>query len=134
MADTQSKTDSQSKSTAGATKAEATDGVASGIDSAREKIHHLADDMQQRFERASGDVRRGAEKASREVRRGADAARVKVDQASENLRQGYTRARTHADAYSREIGDYVKENPGRSVIAAAAVGFLVGLLFRRRGD
>jgi ElaB/YqjD/DUF883 family membrane-anchored ribosome-binding protein len=127
----------ETKSTAndgGDTGSDAGKGPVRGVEAAREKLHHLADEEQRRYQRPSGDVRKGDEKASRELRRSAEVARVKVDEASENLRQGYQRAQTQAKSLQRDLNDYVQENPGRSVIAAAAVGFLVGLIFRRRGD
>jgi len=32
------------------------------------------------------------------------------------------------------VSTYVRENPGKSVLIAAGVGFLIGLLFRGRSD
>ena len=78
----------------------------------------------------SGDVRRGAEKAQQELRRGAEAAREKYDEAAQRMRKGYNRAREQAKSMTEELTDYVQENPGKALIAAAAVGFLIGLLFR----
>jgi ElaB/YqjD/DUF883 family membrane-anchored ribosome-binding protein len=91
--------------------------------------------VQDRARRVSEDVRKGAERASEELRRGAGVARERYDETADNVRRGYVQARDKASHYSGELGEYVKENPGRSVLVAAGVGFLVGLLVRgRRSD
>jgi ElaB/YqjD/DUF883 family membrane-anchored ribosome-binding protein len=39
----------------------------------------------------------------------------------------------HAEEWNRDLNDFVQEHPARAVLMAAGVGFLLGLLFRRRG-
>ena len=41
---------------------------------------------------------------------------------------------TQASDVSDQVSTYVRENPGKSVLIAAGVGFLLGLLFRGRSD
>jgi len=38
---------------------------------------------------------------------------------------------SQATTVSREVSLYVRDNPGKSVLIAAGVGFLLGLLTRR---
>jgi ElaB/YqjD/DUF883 family membrane-anchored ribosome-binding protein len=106
---------------------------ASKIDAARERLTEAAGRIEERYRQVSGDVRRGAEKASTELRRGAQTAREKGGEAAQQLRQGYGRAREQAQSLNQDLNDYVQEKPGMALLAAAAVGFVVGLLFRRRG-
>ena len=119
--------------------------------STRERFGRLSADAQDRYRRVSEDVRRGAERASSELRRGSERAREQYKEVSENLKEGYERAsgnlkegyerakegydraRSEADDLTRQVSAYVRENPGKSVLMAAGVGFLVGLLFRGRG-
>lgn len=109
------------------------DASASKLDDARERLQQVAGRIEERYRQVSDDVRRGAEKASTEVRRGAKAARERGTVAAGQLREGYGRAREQAQTLSQNLSDYVQEKPGTALLAAAAAGFLVGLMFRRRG-
>ena len=53
------------------------------------------------------------------------------EKAAEGLKQGYARVRKDLDDLSSDVNAYVKDNPGRSVLIAAAVGFVLGMLIRR---
>lgn len=109
-------------------------GATSSTTSTRDRFGRLSSDVQDRYRRVSEDVRRGAERASSELRRGTEQAREKYQVASESLKEGYERARTEADDITRQVSTYVRENPGRSILMAAGVGFLLGLLFRGRDE
>jgi ElaB/YqjD/DUF883 family membrane-anchored ribosome-binding protein len=122
----------QASAAVAAVTEEAKRGAAKTAEAARERLHKVADQLGDRYQKASEDVRRGAEKASKELRRGADAAREKYDEAAKAMRQGYGRARDQAKSLTKDLNDYVQENPGKSLLAAAALGFLVGLLVRGR--
>jgi ElaB/YqjD/DUF883 family membrane-anchored ribosome-binding protein len=63
--------------------------------------------------------------------RATDVARERYDAAAHSLREGYDRASKDLDKLSKDVGAYVRDNPGRSVLAAAAAGFFLGLLVRR---
>ncbi|HKV07719.1 MAG TPA: hypothetical protein VJ725_06260 [Thermoanaerobaculia bacterium] len=100
--------------------------------------------FQSQYRKISDDVRRGAERASAEIRRGADTAREKYEDVAETARdkyrdvadtarRSYTRVSSEAGNVSREVSLYVRDNPGKSVLIAAGVGFLIGLLVRRGG-
>lgn len=108
------------------------DGSQRPLDAARETFGRVAEEVKGRYERATGDVQRRAERASEDLRRGAETARRRYDEASHTLREGYAEAQQRARLVSRDLNDYVQENPGRAVLMAAAAGFLVGLLFRGR--
>lgn len=102
-----------------------------GVVTARDRFQRLTSDVQNRYQRVSEDVKRGAERASEEIRRGTERARERYGEVAENARVGYDRAREKSGELSRDLGFYVRDNPGRSVLIAAGVGFLVGLLVRR---
>jgi ElaB/YqjD/DUF883 family membrane-anchored ribosome-binding protein len=106
----------------------ATDGVAA----ARDKFNRIADDVQDRYKKASKDMRRNAERASRELKRTAEVAKEQYQDAAESVRKGYTKARKETTRIAQDVSEYVRENPGKSVLIAAGVGFLLGLVLRRR--
>ena len=83
------------------------------VDNAREKLQQVSDNVRQQANRA-GEV-----------------ARERYDAAAQTLRQGYDRASKDLTKLGNDVTTYVRDNPGRSVLAAAAVGFCVGLLVRR---
>jgi ElaB/YqjD/DUF883 family membrane-anchored ribosome-binding protein len=100
----------------------------------RDRVTALSDDVQGRVREMSDEVRRGAERAGEEIRRGYErashAAREGYDDAAKNVRKGYRRMQKDLQSLSGDVNEYVRDNPGKSVLIAAGVGFLVGLLFR----
>ena len=50
---------------------------------------------------------------------------------SKKAEKSYRRVRSQANNVSREVSLYVRDNPGKSVLIAAGIGFLLGLLTRR---
>jgi ElaB/YqjD/DUF883 family membrane-anchored ribosome-binding protein len=107
---------------------------AESVAAARERFQKLGDDMQGRYREVSDDVRRGAERASAEIRRGAERARESYQDVADNARRGYDKVRSEAGDLTREVGFYVRDNPGKALLIAAGVGFLLGLVARGRGD
>ncbi|HVT61523.1 MAG TPA: hypothetical protein VHR45_24395 [Thermoanaerobaculia bacterium] len=112
----------------------AVEAVGDGVAAARDKFQRLGEDVQDRYKKVSNDVKRGAERAQKEIRRGADAARESYRDAAHNVRKGYHKARKDATRLGNEVGEYVRENPGKAVLIAAGIGFLLGLIARRRDD
>jgi ElaB/YqjD/DUF883 family membrane-anchored ribosome-binding protein len=110
----------------------AAEAVADGVAAARDKFQRVSDDVQHRYKRVSKDVRRGAERASREIRRSAEAARETYRDTADKVQKGYKRTRSEVERLGRDVGEYVRENPGKAVLIAAGVGFLLGLVVRRR--
>jgi len=98
--------------------------VTDGLDTARERFEEAADDFSKRYRK----VRKSAEKT-------ADTARERYDDAVEAVQDGYEKVRKDVKRVSGDVSEYVRENPGKSLLMAAGVGFLIGLLFRRdRGE
>lgn len=107
----------------------------------------MSDSTTRSFDRARASFEETAEKARRTVgdtvsgaRAWADgesaaAARERVGDAVDQLREGYAQVQGEVEGVVDELTDYVRHNPGQSVLIAAGLGFLVGLLLRRgRGD
>ena len=85
----------------------------SSVDTAKEKLQQVSDTVRQQAGRAT------------------EVARERYDAAAQTLRQGYDRASKDLTKLGDDVSAYVRDNPGRSVVAAAAVGFCIGLLIRR---
>ena len=106
-------------------------------DELREKVTKIADDARDKFDDVSTEVRKGAERATKEIREGYDrastAAREGYEDVSHRMQKGYKRVRKDFDSLSSDMNEYVKDNPGKSVLIAAGIGFLLGLVFRGGG-
>ena len=83
------------------------------VDTAKEKLSQVSANVRQQASRA-GEV-----------------ARERYDAAAQTLRTGYDKASKDLGKLGDDVSAYVRDNPGRSVVAAAAVGFCIGLLVRR---
>jgi ElaB/YqjD/DUF883 family membrane-anchored ribosome-binding protein len=79
-----------------------------------------------------------AKRGSRQVLDAADrargAAKERAEVAVERLKGGYDKVHNDFDKLRGDVEDYVRDNPGKSVLMAAGVGFLLGVVLRRRGD
>jgi ElaB/YqjD/DUF883 family membrane-anchored ribosome-binding protein len=107
------------------------------------EAHGRFQGAQARYQRVSEDVRRGAERAREEFQRGTERARAEFERGTEraregyrnvaeSAREGYDRVRQDAGRVSGELSVFVRENPARAVLIAAGVGFVLGMLVRRR--
>jgi len=56
----------------------------------------------------------------------------RVDRVIETARTKVATAGEKAKEYGGEVKEYVVEHPGKSLVVAAAIGFLLGLLVGRR--
>jgi len=112
----------------------AREAISDGVKSARDRFQRASSEVQERYQKVSDDVRRGAERATQEIRRGAERAKEQYREVADSAREGYDKARRQAGEWSRDVSYYVKDNPGKSLLIAAGVGFLLGLLVRRGGS
>ena len=103
------------------------------VDQAREKFVEVAGGVEKKVR----VVGKSAEKAGQQVKQSASkasaAAKEKYGEAVEKVRYGYDRARKDMDHLVEDVNEYVRDNPGRSVLIAAGVGFLLGMLMRGGG-
>lgn len=102
--------------------------AAEKLEAARKKVVQVASGMRDGAGRAGAQLRDGADKASQ-------VAKEKYVVAKDNVRQGYDKVSKDMDQLSQDVNEYVRANPGKSVLIAAAVGFFLGALMRggRRG-
>lgn len=105
---------------------------ASPMEVAREKFTHVAEDLKGRYERATGGLHRRAVAARNELHDSAESVKEHYDEAGERLRETYDQAQDRAADLNDDVNDYLLENPGRALLVAAGVGFLLGLALRRR--
>lgn len=102
-----------------------TDGVKESVDKARAKVTDGVDAAKRRI----GEV---GNEFSAQAGRAGTYARERVETAREHLLHGYDRARKDMDQLGADVGVFVRDNPGRSVLIAAAFGFVLG--YALRGD
>ena len=95
------------------------------LQTAREKFTEVADNLGKGAGSASTKVKEKAGQVS-------TAARERYGVAAERARQGYDKARKDLDNLTQDVNEYVRDNPGKAVLIAAGVGFLLGLIFRGR--
>lgn len=103
-----------------------------GVGQARERFARVADQVKGRVQQAGRVTGQRARRTGDDLRRGAEIARERASVTGDNLRQGYHRAEERAKVFSGDVNDFVQENPGRAVLVAAGIGFLIGLLARGR--
>jgi ElaB/YqjD/DUF883 family membrane-anchored ribosome-binding protein len=109
----------------------AKEAVVDGVERAREAVVDQLDTAREvvgdAAKKASREVRREAERATKSVREG-------YDTALDGLRTGYDKVRKDMSELSDDVAEYVRDNPGKSILIAAGVGFLLGVAFRPRED
>jgi ElaB/YqjD/DUF883 family membrane-anchored ribosome-binding protein len=54
-----------------------------------------------------------------------------ISEAGERAKPQLEDARRHLSSWSGKVTDYIKENPGRSLLGALAIGFVIGKIARR---
>ena len=120
----------------------AQEAVADGVDMARKRFQKLGDQAQDHYKRVSEQVQDRYKKVSHDVRRGAERASRRSAAAPtgparpmatwrRTPEKTYAQVRSQAGSLSREVSLYVRDNPAKSVMIAAGVGFLLGLIVCR---
>lgn len=82
-----------------------------------EETKHEAQDMGQQLKDKAQQVRDAAGEKLQDLR----------DHASEYYQQG----RDKAEQWEQSLEDYIQEAPMKSILIAAGVGFLVGMIWKR---
>ena len=107
------------------------------LHAAREKFSEVADSLGKGAGSASEKVKEKAGQATSKVKEKAGqvstVAKERYGVAAERARLGYDKARKDLDNLTQDVNEYVRDNPGKAVLIAAGIGFLIGLLFRGRG-
>lgn len=98
------------------------------LEKAREKFSEVAE----RARRGGTQVKATAEVAKEKAAQAGEVAKEKYGVAVDNIKQGYDKVHKDMGKLSEDVNEYVRDNPGRSVLIAAGLGFAVGLLVRGR--
>lgn len=113
--------------------------AAEKLEAARQKVVQVASGMRDGAGKAGSQFRETAGKAGTQIRESAGKAGERAKEtygvAKDNVRQGYDKVSKDMDQLSQDVNEYVRHNPGKSVLIAATVGFVLGALLRggRRG-
>lgn len=111
--------------------------VADAASEMKNVVDDGVEEARERFEEAAAGFERNVRRTRREMRRRAEelgeAARDKYDRAVEGVQRGYDKVRKDTADLAEDVNVYVRENPGKSILMAAGVGFVLGLLLRGRG-
>ena len=108
--------------------------AAEKVEAARAKFSEVSAGVERKVE----EIRAGAGRAGQQIKEKAgqasEVARERYDSARESVVQGYDKMTTDLDQLGKDINEYVRHNPGKSVAMAAGIGFVLGLLVRGRRD
>lgn len=86
----------------------------------------------EKFTEVAAAARRGGAQVKEKASRAGEVAKEKAGVAKESLKQGYDRVHKDLGKLSDDVTEYVRHNPGRSVLIAAGLGFVIGMLMRGR--
>jgi ElaB/YqjD/DUF883 family membrane-anchored ribosome-binding protein len=100
--------------------------VNDGLDSVQGTFNDGADNLDRFYRSTVAQVRGTSERISAN-------AREQLDEVKDSAREGYRHARKTLSRLSSDARDYLNDNPGQSLLIAAGIGFLAGLVVRRRG-
>ena len=85
--------------------------------SASQTFHDTANQVSQSIRDASSHVR--------------DAAAEKIGQIRDNANEYYEQGKERAEEWEQGLEDYIREKPIQSLLIAAGVGMLLGVLWKR---
>jgi len=104
------------------------------VESAGAMASETLDQARAKFAEVADAAKRGSRQVLDAADRARGVAKERAEVAVERLKGGYDRAHTDFDKLRGNVEDYVRDNPGKSVLMAAGFGFLLGAVLRRRGD
>jgi ElaB/YqjD/DUF883 family membrane-anchored ribosome-binding protein len=86
----------------------------------------------EKFSEVAEKARRGSAQVKEKAGQVSAVAREKAGVAADNIKQGYDRVHKDLGKLTDDVNEYVRHNPGRSVLIAAGLGFALGMLMRGR--
>jgi ElaB/YqjD/DUF883 family membrane-anchored ribosome-binding protein len=110
------------------------DGVGGLVEKARDVVNDSLDSAQERLENGAVALARGYRKLSTTAQLISQGAREQLESASDALRDGCGQAKKNLSRLKRDASEYVSDNPGKSLLMAAGLGFLLGMAVRRHRD
>jgi len=116
----------------GATIDQVKDGVGAVVDRAREVVNDGLDSVKGTFNDGADNLDRFYRSTVSQVRdtseRISENAREQLDDVKDSARKSYRHARKTLSRLSGDARDYVNDNPGQSLLIAAGIGLLAGLV------
>jgi ElaB/YqjD/DUF883 family membrane-anchored ribosome-binding protein len=94
----------------------------------KDHLKAAADNFKTAATAKADEIRKAAEQKAEEIRA---AAEDKARQYRGQAENAWSDARTKAKYWQTEGEAYVRDNPGRAVLIALGVGFVLGLIFRK---
>ena len=111
------------------------DGVGAVVDRTREAVNDGLDSVAGTFNDGADNLNRFYRGTVAQVRgtseRISENAREQLDDVKDSAREGYRHARKTLSRLYGDARDYMDDNPGQSLLIAAGIGFLAGLVVRR---
>jgi ElaB/YqjD/DUF883 family membrane-anchored ribosome-binding protein len=80
----------------------------------------------------SGNLIAEPRKMADALSRGGERLGEKMDTFNDRARDVYAKGKERAEVLGSDLGAYIKEQPGRSVLIAAGVGLVLGAILVRR--
>jgi ElaB/YqjD/DUF883 family membrane-anchored ribosome-binding protein len=113
--------------------AETTKGkVTEQLDKAREKFSEVAGEVEKKAKAIGGSAGKASQQVKESAEKASVAAKEKYGVAREKVIVGYDKARKDMDTLVEDVNEYTRDNPGKAVLIAAGVGFVLGMLIRPR--
>ncbi len=100
--------------------------------STSEHIEERAEHLKHATGSAAGSAHEAVDRMAERMHRGTDKAAGAAERAADRSREALDSARAHANDWMDNVRDYVREQPGRSLVMAVAAGWLIGRLMRHR--
>ncbi len=111
-----------------AKKAEVKEEVAEAVSAGKAKLEQA----REKFGEVAEKARQGGAQVRESAERAGEFAKEKYGVAVDNLKHGYDRVHKDTEKLVEDVNEYVRDNPGKSVLIAAGIGFFVGVLLRGR--
>lgn len=108
--------------------------VGEALDKARDKFSDVAGEVEKRVKGLGEGASKATQQVKEQAERASAAAKESYDAAREKVKYGYEKARKDFDHLVADVNQYTRDNPGKAVLIAASVGFVLGLLMRPRRD
>jgi ElaB/YqjD/DUF883 family membrane-anchored ribosome-binding protein len=127
MSKTQTNFDSI-KNDVGDTADKAREVINEGLGTAKSALGSGVEELDRRYRRTLSQVQGGAQRFSEQ-------AREQLSGARKSVQERYVQTKDSLVSIDRNTREYVSANPGKSLLLAAGLGFLIGFLTRsRKGD
>lgn len=120
--------DKQAEEDTAATKGK----VGEQLDKAREKFTEVAGEVEKKAKAIGGSAGKASQQVKESAEKASAVAKEKYGVAREKVIVGYDKARKDMDTLVEDVNEYTRDNPGKAVLFAAGIGFVLGILIRPR--